>query len=160
MNLICEYCNITYKSKHSPQRFCSRHCANLAKTNGLPQTITCEVCGKTQVRAPSKLKSKSGIYFCSRDCKCKAQRTESQVSEIVPFHYGKSLAYKAIAFRNLPHTCSRCNYQEHPEILQVHHKDKNRQNNNLENLEILCPNRHAIEHWSKTRESNSTGATV
>lgn len=43
-------------------------------------------------------------------------------------------------------SCERCGYNAYLEILQVHHKDRNRQNNNVENLEVLCPNCHCIEH--------------
>lgn len=42
--------------------------------------------------------------------------------------------------------CERCSYDACPDILEVHHKDRNRKNNRLENLELLCPNCHAIEH--------------
>jgi predicted HNH restriction endonuclease len=43
-------------------------------------------------------------------------------------------------------SCEKCNYSK-IEILQVHHKDKNRQNNSLENLKLLCPNCHAERHY-------------
>jgi 5-methylcytosine-specific restriction endonuclease McrA len=42
--------------------------------------------------------------------------------------------------------CERCEYDEMPEILGVHHKDRNRKNNDLSNLEVLCPNCHSLEH--------------
>lgn len=42
--------------------------------------------------------------------------------------------------------CEKCDYRRY-EILQVHHKDKNRKNNNLENLELICPNCHYEEHF-------------
>lgn len=42
--------------------------------------------------------------------------------------------------------CERCKYKRY-EILQVHHKDKNRQNNELSNLELVCPNCHYEEHY-------------
>ncbi len=42
--------------------------------------------------------------------------------------------------------CERCGYDRH-EILQVHHKDKNRSNNDLDNLELICPNCHYEEHY-------------
>ncbi|MDP3997718.1 MAG: HNH endonuclease [bacterium] len=42
--------------------------------------------------------------------------------------------------------CERCNYDKR-EILQVHHKDGNRQNNEINNLEIICPNCHYEEHY-------------
>ena len=42
--------------------------------------------------------------------------------------------------------CNRCGYNSFTEILQVHHIDRNRRNNELLNLEVLCPNCHSIEH--------------
>jgi 5-methylcytosine-specific restriction endonuclease McrA len=42
--------------------------------------------------------------------------------------------------------CERCRYSKY-EILQVHHKDRNRQNNELSNLELICPNCHYEEHY-------------
>ena len=41
--------------------------------------------------------------------------------------------------------CERCGYNK-LEILQVHHKDRNRLNNDLNNLELICPNCHYEEH--------------
>jgi ssDNA-binding Zn-finger/Zn-ribbon topoisomerase 1 len=42
--------------------------------------------------------------------------------------------------------CERCGFDE-VEILQLHHKDRNRRNNKAENLETLCPNCHFREHF-------------
>jgi 5-methylcytosine-specific restriction endonuclease McrA len=33
-------------------------------------------------------------------------------------------------------------------VLQVHHKDRDRHNNKLENLEMLCPTCHEVEHFT------------
>lgn len=44
--------------------------------------------------------------------------------------------------------CERCNYDKY-QILQVHHKDRNRANSNLDNLELICPNCHYEEHYLK-----------
>lgn len=41
--------------------------------------------------------------------------------------------------------CERCGYKKY-EILQVHHKDRNPKHNELENLELVCPNCHYEEH--------------
>jgi len=38
--------------------------------------------------------------------------------------------------------------------LELHHKDGNRFNNDLENLKIICPNCHAFEHILKNKEKN------
>lgn len=43
--------------------------------------------------------------------------------------------------------CNRCGYKEYPEILQVHHINRDRTNNAPENLETLCPNCHTLDHY-------------
>ena len=42
--------------------------------------------------------------------------------------------------------CERCPYSR-IEILQVHHKDRNKEHNELSNLELICPNCHFEEHY-------------
>ena len=54
--------------------------------------------------------------------------------------------YRKYAMAAYPHQCNRCQYADFPEILEVHHIDRDRTNNELENLEILCPNCHQVEH--------------
>ena len=43
-------------------------------------------------------------------------------------------------------TCENCGFNAVPEILGIHHKDKDRTNNDISNLAVLCPNCHSIEH--------------
>ncbi len=111
--------------------------------------LVCAYCGKKFKRGVSELnKSKSGLYFCCREHKDLAQRIDSGENFISmrPDHYDKlgsnSHEYRAKAFREFPHKCAVCGYDEDERILQVHHKDSNRQNNSSENLVILCPNCH------------------
>ncbi|OHA46444.1 MAG: hypothetical protein A2541_00550 [Candidatus Taylorbacteria bacterium RIFOXYD2_FULL_36_9] len=42
--------------------------------------------------------------------------------------------------------CEQCGYGK-SEVLQVHHKDRNSRNNDLNNLEIICPNCHFEDHY-------------
>jgi hypothetical protein len=42
--------------------------------------------------------------------------------------------------------CERCDYDKF-EILQIHHVDRNRKNNDLTNLRLICPNCHFEEHY-------------
>ena len=53
------------------------------------------------------------------------------------------------------HVCERCGYTQY-EILQVHHKDRNRENNELLNLELICPNCHASEHYLENNWLNDS----
>ena len=58
---------------------------------------------------------------------------------------GGAYRVKALAYY-LP-ICTRCNYSENIAAIVVHHKDRDRSNSTMENLEVLCANCHAIEHW-------------
>lgn len=58
-------------------------------------------------------------------------------------------------------SCIRCGLDE-SKILEVHHKDRDRTNNELENLEVICPNCHKLEHAGnrKGRPKGLTPPTV
>lgn len=93
--------------------------------------------------------SKHGFFFCSRKCKDNAQKIGG-IKEIQPSHYGdECTSYRKIAFENFKNECVKCGYKENSYALEVHHKDENRKNNNISNLEILCCNCHTIIHLSK-----------
>lgn len=113
--------------------------------NSTQVQLTCAYCQKTFTRSPSSLnKSKSGLYFCCREHKDLAQRLESGPAfvEIRPEHYGINNDYRTLALRNYPHQCAVCGWNQDVDVLQVHHIDQNRQNNDLNNLIILCPTCH------------------
>lgn len=134
-------------------KFCSFRCsATFRKNKPLHKehNCICEMCGTSFYRNRSRLlSSKSGLTFCSRKCKDEAQKLKHNNFSIQPAHYGQGNgihSYRKWALDELPLKCNRCGYDTFTEILQVHHKDKNRTNSSLSNLEVLCPNCHAIEH--------------
>jgi len=45
--------------------------------------------------------------------------------------------------------CARCGYNEFSCSLQVHHKDSDRDNNNLDNLVLLCANCHTALKYDR-----------
>jgi 5-methylcytosine-specific restriction endonuclease McrA len=169
----CDWCQKQYLAKTHRLRsgkglYCSYECGikarSFAQNKDKIPNVTCAYCGIEIYRNPTKLKkSKSKLYFCCREHKSIAQRIGG-IKEIHPPHYSDSLkSYRDKAFRFLDNKCNRCNYDECPAILQVHHKDKNRNNNELNNLEILCPNCHALHHyldgswrWREKHESKSS----
>lgn len=149
----CDYCQVEYQAEarylnRGQGRFCSRSCSSRAQTRVRPNTATCAYCGITFNKPKSSIaSSKSGLVFCSRKHKDLAQRIGG-LKEIQPSHYGGSKSdYREVAFDSYPAECCRCGYSNHPEILEVNHKDCDRKNNSADNLEILCPNCHAEFHF-------------
>ena len=153
---ICESCHKKFEARAAEvnrgnAKFCSRACLGYfsfhANREPLQPNAECAFC-KRKFRCGDYRKgmSKTGLLFCSRQCKDKAQRLESGV--LVPAHYGTGYSYREVAFRNLPRKCGRCGFNEHPKILQVHHKDRDKKNFQISNLEVICPNCHSLEHKS------------
>jgi len=55
--------------------------------------------------------------------------------------------------------CERCGWDLYPSVLEMHHKDRNHNNNAKENITLICPNCHAVDHflakdgkWRKTKK--------
>jgi hypothetical protein len=154
----CLFCNQPFDAKPSElkrnyAKFCSLSCSSKyfgkqKRLSKIPNVI-CSYCNKSFYKNNSKMKgSKSNLYFCCRQHKDLAQRIGG-IKEIQPSHYGDELAhYRSKALANYPHYCVRCGYDKNISALVVHHKDRNRVNNSLDNLELICANCHAIEHWA------------
>ena len=51
--------------------------------------------------------------------------------------------------------CERCGYAQ-VEILHVHHRDRDRSNNDASNLELICPNCHYEEHYLEKNQINGS----
>ena len=123
--------------------FCSVKCYGISCRKEQP----CIVCGKLILAGLNK-------KTCSRSCsnkhregiKYKLNRPKDKVKKY------KSLKIRLLQLRGK--ICERCGYNKY-EILQVHHKDKNRSNNELDNLELICPNCHYEEHFLKNSWLNS-----
>ncbi len=153
----CKRCQVEYTTdtrylKRGQGEFCSRKCsANyLASVRPKPEpNVTCAYCGTLFYLPFSKRrKSKSGLFFCCRSHKDISQKIGG-IRDIMPPHYGTSLkSYRTLAFENLPVECARCAWKEVPEVLEVNHKDCDRTNNSLSNLEILCPTCHSVYHFT------------
>jgi len=153
----CLECQKAFKAdlrelKRGRAQFCSLGCAG--KHNGEKRrrahepNVKCALCEEPFYKSQHKqTRSKSGLFFCSRAHKDEAQRIGG-IKEIMPAHYGATAKnYRQIALRELSNSCSRCGYDRHVEILHVHHINRNRADNTIANLEILCPTCHEAEHF-------------
>ena len=152
LEIKCDCCNnIFYRQARLYEAKvdgCSSKCLSVLK--GTAVLVNCAHCNKQHYKAASKLEnSKSGLYFCSRECKDNGQK---YIKEIQPSHYGTGESgYRDRALKEYGEFCNRCGYDDNIAAIVVHHIDHSRVNNAIENLEVLCANCHAIEHWGETR---------
>lgn len=154
VNRSCERCGDFFDAEESEVkrgrgRFCGLSCSSsrLRPSGRRRSSVECAYCKKKFEKTYSqKKKSKSGLFFCTRSHKDAAQRIGG-IREIMPGHYGTTLTrYRVKALREISVVCNRCGYDEEKRILVVHHKNHDREDNDISNLEILCPNCHAIHH--------------
>ena len=139
-NTVCKICKkAIYKrpsviSSNKGNVFCSQFCYSVSCRKEVP----CLVCGKPILAGLNK-------KTCSRACanihrvgiKYKIGRPKDKAIRL----YALKTRLSEIRGRN----CERCGYAKF-EILQIHHKDRNRNNNDLSNLELICPNCHYEDH--------------
>jgi hypothetical protein len=100
------------------------------------QKFSCAYCGKDVYRTPSDVQNnKSGHFYCSMEC---SNHHKNQIRK-ENGEWDNSKNYRLKAFDTYEHKCFVCGWNEDSRILEVHHKDSNRENNDIENLCILCP---------------------
>ena len=121
--------------KSKGRAFCSTICYGLSCRREIP----CVVCGQPILAGLNK-------KTCSRSC---ANKHRFGIRYKIGRPQDKVVSEKALKIRLIKERgkfCEKCDYDK-SEILQVHHKDRNRSNNSLENLELICPNCHYEKHY-------------
>ena len=103
-------------------------------------------CGKKiKVQASRLKKSIHGNVFCSKNCAASFNNTNYRCGEKNPNHKGTYYgSYRLLTFANQEHKCAVCGWDKDERVLQVHHIDEDRSNNDLSNLIILCPTCHCF----------------
>lgn len=122
--------------KNKGRVFCSKECYGLACRKEVP----CLICGGMILAGKNK-------KTCSRSC-ANRHRAGIKYKQFGP-KKDKVKSYRALKIRLLKDRgkkCERCGYSK-IEILQVHHRDRNHENNEITNLELICPNCHYEEHF-------------
>lgn len=140
-NTVCVVCKKSiYKrpvevARNKGRVFCGMSCYGISCRKESP----CLICGKLILASFNK-------KTCSRAC-ANMYRTGIQYKINRP--KDKVVSERALKMRLLQQrgtVCEKCDYNKY-EILHVHHKDRNRKNNELSNLELICPNCHFEEHY-------------
>lgn len=147
---VCKICGKEFfiKESHAKKgwgKSCSVKCRNKSQLNG--EWVECVNCGKKIYRTPRDYrKSKSKRFFCSVSCHCSWENKNVRCGVNAPNWIAGESAYRALLKRfKIPFLCSRCGIAD-KRVLIVHHKDGNRRNNTIKNLERVCCNCHAILH--------------
>ena len=123
--------NVMYLQSGVNKHHCPKCYENKAKTPYIE--LKCDYCGKIFKRRKSDIKDTT-YHYCSITCGNR-HKANLLVTE-------NSKNYRLKAFQKYPHKCACCGYDEDERILEVHHIDSDRNNNDIENLMILCPNCH------------------
>lgn len=152
----CKYCSnkftrllkrVKWNAKNGWNTYCSIKCKDM--DNVTSEYVNCETCQTKTLKRQSQIKkSKSGKMFCSRHCAIIFNNKVYKSGYKHPNYKGGNASYRSLAFKLKKPACSICGYSN-KKILQVHHIDWDRNNNLIENLEILCPTHHSEKHILK-----------
>lgn len=147
----------------------------------------CSICKKQMYRRPSEIKNTKNKLYCSLLCyglSCRKERScivckkpilsglhrktcsracSNKNRVLIKYKVGRprdkavlARSMKLRLFEKRGRICERCGYSEY-RILEVHHKDRDHQNNNFDNLELICPNCHSLEHLFYKNNKNEGG---
>jgi hypothetical protein len=148
ISLNCAWCNkeILVRKKESSRKFCSHECSSAARRSRIE--AICGNCSALFFIKPSRVSGTIyGINFCSKKCRYEAQRVTSGVATYKVKHYKDGSSY----YRNMYKRehgkleCVVCGYKKEECMIDVDHKDGNRKNNNIDNLQGLCVWCHALK---------------
>jgi len=126
-------------------KYCSKKCQNQSQMIG--EYVECSNCNKEIYRSPKELRvSKSRNFFCNKSCQATWKNKNILYGENHKNWKNGENAYRNIMKRSKKKAiCTHCNTTDF-RVLVVHHIDKNRQSNHIDNLQWLCHNCHHLVH--------------
>lgn len=161
------------KARKTPLRFCSRSCSNVRdftneqnRKKGRPNSLGtasnseknrtnehyCEYCGGVFYAWPNRKRK-----YCSLDCQHKYQRKQRTKRFLSGDINNPSQLRKELK-QHLGERCGNCKNTEWMGAkipLEVHHIDGDSTNNHPDNLDLLCPNCHALTDTYKAKNTGN-----
>ena len=171
--MICENCGKEHDIKFGSGRFCSMKCARGFSTKSKRQEINIKVSLKLtkniKINNLKKIKKIIDCINCGKEtfnnkfCSTKCHHIYERNVALEKFNnnglLGKHII-KQILFEKYNYGCQKCGWNNvNPYSktlpLELHHKDNNHKNNNISNLELLCPNCHSLTDNYKGRNKRN-----
>ncbi len=112
--------------------------------NGRPIT---EVISKKCPVCNSVFSDKKYIIEDQTTCSVSCANTYFRSGKDNPNYIDGKTSYRKLAISKLGAFCGECGYNSNEKVLEVHHIDKDRSNNNISNLIVLCANCHKLKHY-------------
>jgi hypothetical protein len=167
---VCEHCGTPFETwpcivKNGYGRFCSRACFDRARTHA--ETHICEVCGTPFSRAQGHMNRVGRGRYCSHSCS-----DHARASKVHPLQAPHNSTWQQDRYVNTQGyvviTVDGERVQEHRYVAErmlgrplrpdevVHHRDRNRTNNDECNLQVMTRSEHMTLH---AREDESRRLT-
>jgi hypothetical protein len=149
IKVVCTQCKkpfLRLKKQHefamkngSKRILCSTKCQALSQVRFIK--VKCLACKKPLFRKPGVLnRYGSKNIFCSHACANGVMNALRSGKNHPNWKIGKA-SYRRHAFKHYGEACTVCGYSV-KEVLEVHHRNGNRSNNKIKNLDVLCPTHH------------------
>jgi hypothetical protein len=126
---------------------CSIACFNRRGRRKADMVRTCVHCANEYTRSAGQTKRR----FCSRECAIEHNRGRGRIGtqyDLPIFtQRNKRPPKQRLDMKEHFRACQRCGWNEEPAILHRHHKNRDRKNNAMSNIEVLCPTCHVLEHY-------------
>lgn len=139
---ICIVCNKEFKHyTWDKQLYCSKECYYKLIKEKKPKH-NCASCGE-EIEVSKYRNTRNEEYYCNRDCYNKRRKISLKRLKRGTKYYDNLL-------NNSKCKCGVLDKY----LLQIHHKDGNHNNNEPNNLEIVCANCHIKRHLKKDKKGN------
>jgi hypothetical protein len=138
----CNFCGKIYIKHQSgkEQKFCSTKCAYTGKHPISDVTFkNCILCNKLFNQYYKEQ------LCCSKTC-AGLYRFKLKKPDQIAMTYKSYKNHKRYLL-SIYNGCMICGYNEHIEILELHHINRNRHDNKPENLILICPNCYSWNHY-------------
>jgi hypothetical protein len=144
ITLTCQYCGKCFERsdkiiKMNERRghksiFCSNDCSAKSRVSRSTYVCASPQCFNEIFRTPREYAQ--GRVFCSKSC-----ANKQRVGNRHPLYKNGIGGYRERALQFYGSECTLCGYNIE-QVLQVHHRDGDRSNNAIDNLDVLCPTHH------------------